>query len=215
MNISNVYLLLKGTLVTLELWVVCSLISIIFGFLIGILRCSKLRVPIISSALDAITMVLRGVPLYTQLMIFYFVLPEVLGLNLSSFISGCIALGLCSGAYASEAIRGSINTLPQTQWDASSALGYSVPSQLIHIILPQAIRNALPALVSEYSMVLKSTSMIASIGVLELTKVGTNIISRSLDPLPVCLGIGAIYLIINSILYFIGQAIERRYHVAN
>ena len=215
MNISNLNLLLKGTLVTLELWIACSLISIFFGFLVGILRCSKLRIPLISPALDTITMVLRGIPLYTQLMIFYFVLPEVLGLNLSSFLSGSIALGLCSGAYASEIIRGSINSLPQTQWDASYVLGYTVPNQLKYIILPQAIRNALPALISEYSMVLKSTSMIASIGVLELTKVGTNIISRSLDPIPVCLGVGAIYLIINSILSLIGQAIERRYHVTN
>jgi len=215
MNTSNIYLLLKGTFVTLQLWIVCSIISLIFGFITGILRCSKLRIPLISPAMDAVTMVLRGVPLYTQLMIFYFVLPAILGVNLSSFICGSIALGLCSGSYCSEVIRGSINALPQTQWDASWVLGYSAFDQLVHIILPQAMRNALPALISEYSMVLKSTSMIASIGVLELTKVGTNIISRSLDPIPVCLGVGAIYLIINSILSFIGQAIERRYHVTN
>lgn len=212
-NIIN--LLLKGTIVTLELWVASSIISIICGTLAGIVRCEKLRVPLLSRALDAITMVLRGIPLYTQLMIFYFVLPELLGINLTSFVAGSIALGLCSAAYLSEIIRGSLNTIPQTQWDASRVLGYSISNQLRHIILPQAIRNALPAIISEYSMVLKSTSMIASIGVLELTKVGTNIISRSLDPIPVCFGVGAIYLIINSVLSFIGQAIERRYNVAN
>lgn len=215
MQTSIINLLLKGTLVTLELWVTSSIISIIFGMIAGILRCSRLRIPLISQALDAITMVLRGVPLYTQLMIFYFVIPELIGINLSSFVAGSIALGLCSGAYTSEIIRGAINSLPQVQWDASWVLGYSIVNQLKHIILPQAIKNALPALVSEYSMVLKSTSIIASIGALELTKVGTNIITRSLDPIPVCLGIGAIYLIINSILSFIGQALERRYNVAN
>jgi len=148
-------------------------------------------------------------------MIFYFVVPEVIGINLSSFVAGTIALGLCSGAYMSEIIRGAINALPQTQWDASRVLGYTIANQLEHVILPQAIINALPAIISEYSMVLKSTSIIASIGALELTKVGTNIITRSLDPIPVCLGIGAIYLIINSILSYIGQAIERRYNVTN
>jgi len=215
MQANIIYLLLKGTLVTIELWIVSSLISIFFGILAGIVRCSRLRIPLVSPILDLITVVLRGVPLYTQLMIFYFVIPEVIGINLSSFVAGTIALGLCSGAYMSEIVRGAINALPQTQWDASHVLGYTIANQLKHIILPQALINVLPAIISEYSMVLKSTSIIASIGALELTKVGTNLITRSLDPIPVCLGIGAIYLIINSILSFIGQSIERRYNVAH
>jgi len=215
MQLTTLYLLFKGTLVTLELWVSCSIISIIFGTITGIFRCERLRIPLISPALDVITIVLRGIPLYTQLMIFYFVIPELLGINMSSFVAGSAALGLCSGAYTSEIVRGSINTLPQTQWDASWVLGYTIINQLWHIILPQAIKNGLPALIGEYSMVLKSTSIIASIGVLELTKIGTNIIARSLDPIPVCLGVGIIYLIINFVLSFLGRALERKYSAAN
>lgn len=206
-------LLLKGTITTFGLWILSSLISILFGVTTGILQCAKLRMTGISTLLNALSGLLRGIPLYTQLMIFYFILPEVLGINFSPFLAGSLALGLCSGAYTSEIIRGAINAIPQTQWDASWILGYSRWQQLRSIILPQAFSNALPSLINEYSMVLKSTSLIGSIGALELTKIGTNIITRTLDPVPVCLGIGAIYLVINSILSVIGKRIEERYRV--
>ncbi len=205
-------LLLQGTLTTLELWIASSCISMLFGLAVGIVRCSKMRVPILSATGDLVSLILRGIPLYAQLMIAYFVLPQILGINLSAFTTGVITLGLCSGAYASEIVRGSLNALPEGQWLASQVLGYTRSQQLRYVIMPQMFAHGLPALINEYVMTLKSTSILASIGALELTKIGTNIMYRSFEPLGVCLSIAAIYLVLTTIITGIGQLIERSFY---
>jgi His/Glu/Gln/Arg/opine family amino acid ABC transporter permease subunit len=205
-------LLLQGTLTTLELWILASTISIIFGVMVGTIRCSNLRIPGVSFVADMVTLILRGVPLYAQLMIAYFVLPHAFGISLSAFTTAIIVLGFCSGAYASEIIRGSLNSLPQGQWLAAKALGYTSQQQVRHIIVPQMFTQALPALINEYVMALKSTSIVASIGVLELTKIGTNIMYRSFEPLSICLSIAAIYLTLSVAITGIGRRVERSFH---
>lgn len=205
-------LLLQGTLTTVKLWILGSLVSIIFGLLIGTIRSSKMRFPVVSTSADIISLILRGVPLYAQLMIAYFVIPQVLGINLSAFTTGVITLGFCSGAYVSEIVRGSLNAVPEGQWLAAQALGYSRNQKLRFIIMPQMFSNALPALINEYVMTLKSTSILASIGTLELTKIGTNIMYRSFEPLGVCLSIAGIYLLLTTIIAGFGQLVERKYY---
>lgn len=205
-------LLMQGTITTLELWVASSLISVAFGFALGAIRCTKMRLPVISLIADGACLILRGVPLYAQLMIAYFVLPQALGINLSAFTTGVITLGLCSGAYASEIIRGSLNAVPEGQWLAAQVLGYTPRQQLRYIVAPQMFSHALPALINEYVMTLKSTSILASIGALELTKIGTNIMHRSFEPIGVCVTIALIYLALTTIISGIGQRIERKYY---
>ena len=204
--------LLQGTLATLKLWLAASLISIIFGLLVGTILCAKLRIPVLAQGFTIISVILRGVPLYAQLMITYFVVPQLLGINLSAFTTGVITLGLCSGAYASEIVRGSLNALPEGQWLASQVLGYTRSQQLRYIIMPQMFAHGLPALINEYVMTLKSTSILASIGALELTKIGTNIMYRSFEPLSVCLSIAAIYLVLTTLITGIGRLIERSFY---
>lgn len=203
-------LLMQGTLTTVELWILASTISCMFGLAVGTVRCARLRIAGISFTADIITVILRGVPLYAQLLIAYFILPQVCGLNLSAFTTGVITLGLCSGAYASEIFRGSFNAIPEGQWLAAQALGYSSSQQLRYIIIPQMFSHALPALVNEYVMALKSTSLVASIGVLELTKIGTNIMYRSFDPLGICLSIAVIYFALTIGITTVGKFIERK-----
>lgn len=203
-------LMLQGALTTLELWLLASGISLIFGVLTGALRSNPLRIQFVSQLLDYITVVLRGVPLYTQLILFYFALPDILGLSTSAFTAGYLVLGICSGAYTSEIVRGGINSIPQGQWAAAQALGYSRWAQLRYSIMPQVFSLTLPSLLNEYTMALKSTSIVASIGALELTKVGMNIIAHSLQPLTVCLSIGLIYLVITLLFSWLGQLLERK-----
>jgi polar amino acid transport system permease protein len=206
---STAPLLAKGAWITIEIWLCALLISLALGSVVGTLRCTKLKVRLLAPILDIITLLLRGVPLYAQLMILYFVLPELLGINFSAFSTGIIGLGICSAAYTSEIIRGALNGVPEGQWEAASALGYSPLAQIRFIIFPQALCHAMPALVNEYVMALKSTSLLASIGTLELTKVGMNIIARSLDPVAICLSIALIYLCMSWVISSIGQLIER------
>lgn len=206
-------LLINAALTTLYIWFAASCISIIVGTLTGLLRAHALRIPLASLLLDGITLILRGIPLYAQLMIIYFILPEVSLINLSSENASIIGLGLCSAAYVSETVRAGINALPTGQWDASFVLGYSPLQQLRFIVLPQAFRSILPSLMNEYNMALKSTAIVASIGTVELTKTGMNIIARSAEPLTITLAIAFIYLVLTGALSLIGQLLERKYYV--
>jgi len=208
--VNSMPLLLQGALMTLKLWAASVFFSITIGILLGVLRCQRLRVKGISKLLDTITFVLRGVPFYVQLLIAYFVLPEIIGISLSPFVTATFALGLCSAAFISQMVRAGINSIPQGQWESAYVLGYTVPQTLRYIILPQMIRNVLPAITGELDMLLKSTSIISSIGMLELTRCGMNIVAREINPVTTYLTLAVIYLLISSFLNFVSNKTERR-----
>lgn len=207
-------LLLQGTITTCKIWLCSTVISLFVGISIGTVRCSWLRTAALAVPLGILTLLLRGIPLYAQLMIVYFVLPQLTNITFSPFTAGIITLGLCSAAHVSEVIRGTLNSIPRGQWQAAQALGYTNIQQLRFIILPQAFRAALPALINEYVMVMKSTSILASIGTLELTKMSMNIMYRSFNPLGVSLSIAGIYLALTCTVSLLGQLLERKYNVS-
>jgi polar amino acid transport system permease protein len=127
-------------------------------------------------------------------------MPTMLGINIPGFLAANLALAFCSSGYTAEIVRAGINTIPAGQWEACLTLGYSLSAALRGIILPQTIRNILPALFGEFEQLLKSTSLLATIGITELTRTGMNIISRELNPLPVYLTVAGIYLLISAVL---------------
>ncbi len=204
-------LFLKGTGMTLLLWVSCSLLSLMLGLFAGTLRSTQLRIPLISPLLDGITLLLRGIPLYSQLMIAYFAVPQLIGFAPSALLTGILTLGFCSGAYASELIRNGYNTIDKGQWLAAQALGYARWQQVRYIIGPQMLQKTFPALVNEYLMVLKSTALLGAIGIIEVTKIGTNVMYKTFQPIPVCLAVAAIYLILAALLTLFANWIERSY----
>ncbi len=206
-------LLVQGTITTCKLWIVSTAISLVIGIGIGTVRCSWLRTAALAVPLGILTLLLRGIPLYAQLMLVYFVLPQLTSITFSPFTAGVITLGLCSAAHVSEIIRGTLNSIARGQWQAAHALGYTNMQQLRYIIVPQMFRAALPALTSEYVMVMKSTSILASIGTLELTKMSMNIMYRSFNPLGVSLSIAGIYLVLTCAVSAFGQLLERKYNV--
>lgn len=205
-------LFMKGTGMTILLWISSSLLSLTFGLLTGTLRSNQLRVPLLSQLLDGLTMLLRGVPLFAQLMIAYFAIPQLLGIAPSALITGIATLGLCSGAYASELIRNGYNTIDRGQWLAAQALGYSRWQQVRYIIGPQMCKQIFPSLANEYLMVLKSTALLGAIGIVEVTKIGTNVMYQTYNPLPVCFVVAAIYLGLSAILSALSTWIERSYY---
>lgn len=204
-------LLLQGIENTLFLWLVAGLISLSFGAFFGILRCRRMRVPLLSPALDTITFVLRGIPFYVQLLLAYFVLPNLLNINLSPMVAGVLSLGLCSAAYTSQTVRAGINTLVDEQWESALVLGLKKTQTLWHVIMPQTLRSVLPTLCGELDMLLKSTSIISAIGVLELTRAGQNIIASEMHVVSIYLIIALMYLAISSLLNFGLSMIEKRY----
>lgn len=208
-------LLLKGTALSLQIFAMASLFSLVLGSIMGSLMCRQLRWRWFSSAIEGITFVLRAVPFYVQLLIAYFVLPDLLGIELEAFTAAVIALSLCSAGYVAQIVRGGLNSIPKEQWEAAYSLGYSVINSLRFIIFPQLFSHILPALTGEFDALLKSTAILASIGLLELTRMGMNIVSREMDPLPIYLAVAGFYVGISAIINFISKKIEKRFRYVN
>ena len=207
--------LLKGLGLSLQIFAIASLLSLVLGSVMGSVTCRRLRCRWISCAIEGITFILRAVPVYVQLLIAYFVLPDLLGLELEAFTAAIIALSLCSAAYTAQIVRGGLNALPNEQWEAAHTLGYSVIDSLRFIIFPQLLKNILPALTGEFDALLKSTAILASIGLLELTRMGMNIVSREMDPLPIYLAVAGLYVGISGIINIISRKLEKRLRYAN
>ena len=195
--------------VTLQAAAVAIFIGFLFGMLFGILNSEKVKIKGLSQIIDFYVLIIRGTPLYVQILIFYFALPDLLGINLSPFIAGCLALGCNSIAYVTEITRGGINSIPDGQWEASYVLGYSFGQTLWYIILPQMLKNSIPILTGEAAVLLKDTSLLSVIGMVEMTKVGMNINARMLQPMPVYLTIAFLYLLMTTAITLISKKIEK------
>jgi len=203
-------LLLQGTFITFGAWIACGIISIVIGTIMGILSCRYLTSTRWGTIIRCYTFIAKGIPAYVQILIAYFVLPALLGINIPGFIAAIGALAFCSSGYVTEIIRSGINTVPRGQWDACFVLGYPLKATLFRVILPQTFNNVLPNLLGELEQLLKSTSLLATIGITELTRTGMNIISRELNPIPIYLMIACIYLLFSAVLQLIIIYIEKK-----
>jgi polar amino acid transport system permease protein len=116
---------------------------------------------------------------------------------------------MCSSGYVAQIVRGGINAIPAVQWEIAWTLGYTKRQTLFHVILPQMIRNVLPAFNNELDSLLKSTSIVSSIGLLELTRIGMNLVSREMEPVPIYLMVALFYLSLSAIFNLIGRFLER------
>jgi polar amino acid transport system permease protein len=201
-------LLMQGASMSLQLWLSAVMISLSIGGLCGILQSNRLRTSS-SVLLDWGTFVFRGVPFFVQLLIAYFVLPDIFGVDVPVFVAASCSLGLCSAAYVSQIVRTGINSVPVGQWEAAMVLGYST-FQAVRFIIPQMLRNVLPAIIGECDQLLKSTAIVSSIGVLELTGAAKNIVAREMHPITMYLAIALIYLAMSSVLLLLANIIERR-----
>ena len=200
--------ILKGIWVTLKF----VIISIIFGFLVGtILSLFKISH---NRALnwigDIYTSIFRGTPLILQLMIIYFAIPQLTGYDISPFLSSILAFGLNSSAYVSEIIRAGIQAVDKGQTEAAQALGIPYRLMMKDLILPQAFKNILPALMNEFITLTKESALVSTIGYLDLMRraqvVGADTY-RNFEPL---IFVGLIYWILVMVLTMAGKIVERR-----
>ena len=193
-------LLVQGAWLTIQILLISGVLSLCLGMFFGVFTCHRLRICFVGELFDGITFILRAVPFYVQLLIVYFVLPDVFNIDLSPFIASVLALGVCSSGYVTQVVRCGINSIPTEQWEAAYTLGYSTFSCVRYIIYPQMIRNVLPALTNELDSLLKSTAILSSIGLLELTRMGMNIVSREMEPMAIYLVLAVFYTLISGIL---------------
>jgi His/Glu/Gln/Arg/opine family amino acid ABC transporter permease subunit len=203
-------LLVQGTAMSMLSWLLAGCASICIGTVLAILSCKYAQYTYAARAIACYTFIAKGVPVYVQILIAYFVLPSMLGINLSPFIAGNLALAFCSSGYVTEIIKSGFNAIPEGQWQAACVLGYSPAQAMKRIMLPQALKIVLPTLFGELEQLLKSSSLLATIGILELTRSGMNIISRELNPIPVYLSVAAIYLLFSAVLVCIKTIVIKR-----
>lgn len=152
--------------------------------------------------------IIRGTPVILQLMIIYYVIFK--SVDISVVLVGVLAFGINSGAYVSEIIRAGIQSISDGQTEAGYALGLNYKQVMQYIVLPQAIRNILPALGNEFITLLKETSVGAYIGIIELTKASDIIASRTYDYFFPLILIAIIYLIMTLGLSKLVNMLERR-----
>jgi His/Glu/Gln/Arg/opine family amino acid ABC transporter permease subunit len=203
-------LLRAGMTMTFIAWIMAGTISLIVGTVLGVMSCRYLASTRWNRVIKGYAFVAKGIPAYVQILLAYFVIPAFLGISISGFWAAVGALAFCSSGYVTEIVRAGINTISRGQWDACLVLGYPLKDSLVRVILPQTGKNILPALFGELEQLLKSTSLLATIGITELTRTGMNIMSRELNPLPIYLLIACLYLLFSGVLQAISIFIERR-----
>ncbi|MTH77913.1 amino acid ABC transporter permease [Paracoccus aestuariivivens] len=188
-----------------------SFLGIGLGLILGALICAARLSPYAILRRFAAVWVsfLRGVPLLVQLLVFYYALP-VIGLDVPAFVAAIVTVGICASAYISEIWRGAINALPRGQSEAAIAIGMSPRDVWSRVVLPQAVSLSLPALINELILLVKASSLVSVVGILEITRSSQAQAATTFRPLEVYLAAACIYLMINLCLAALGRYLEHR-----
>lgn len=199
---------LNGAGITLLFGISAVVCGTILGFIVNLGNMSKFV------WLRAITKfyisIFRGTPSLIQLYICFYGIPLLLGFNVNAYAAGIIALSLNSSAYVAEIFRSGIQSVDNGQTEASRALGFSRQYTLWHIVFPQALKNVLPAIGNEFISLIKESSIISLIGIVDITQV-SNLLKASTYRVFESLIIAAlIYYVITTVLSFAIRFMEKR-----
>lgn len=188
-----------------------SVLGIALGLALGALICASTFSPWrwLKSAAAVWVSFFRGVPLLVQLLVMFYLLP-VAGINVPAMVAAVLTVGLCSSAYIAEIWRGAINALPRGQAEAAVAIGMTPRTVWTRIILPQAIRLSLPALVNELILLVKASSLVSVVGIFDITRASQAQAATTFRPLEVYIAAACIYLAINLCLAVLGRFTEHR-----
>ena len=199
--------LLKGTMVSIALWLITVSMGFVIGTLLGIGQCRgpKYLRPIIA----AYVWLIQGTPMIVQIGFIYYVLPT-LGITFSNFWTAGLAIGINSSAYVSQIIRSGINAVAPGTIEAAHVLGFSRTQTAWYIILPQAVYMVLPALGNEGTTLIKDTSLASIIGVMELYKTAIGFINQTYDVVTLFIMLAIIYLTLTSGFSIAMSLIQKR-----
>lgn len=195
--------------------VLLTLASLVCGSVIGLVFAILRIVPFRPANILAILYVnlIQGTPLLGQLFVFFFGL-SIIGLDVGAWPAAVTAFSLYAGAFLAEIWRGSLQSVPRTQWEASASLALTYVQRLRYVIIPQALRISIPPTVGFIVQLIKNTSLAAIIGFVELTRAGQIINAVTFAPLKVYLTVAAIYFVICFSLSYASQGLERKLHVS-
>jgi polar amino acid transport system permease protein len=173
-GLTNLKFLLSGMGVTIYISVISIIISMILGFIVAIPSLAKNK--FLTYINITYVEIVRAIPLLVLILWVYYGLPIMTGLSFSPFTSGIIALAISESAFQAEIFRAGINSIKKAQWEAGSSLGLNFYKRLRLVILPQAIKNILPALGNQFVYVLKMSSLVSIIGIADLTRKANELV---------------------------------------
>lgn len=196
---------------TLRITFFAVLIGIVLGFLVAVIRSTyekthKLKV--LNAVCGIYLTVIRGTPVVVQLMIAYFVIFVVV--NPGMLVTAILAFGINSGAYVAEIFRSGISSIERGQFEAGRSLGFNYSQTMWYVIMPQAFKNVVPTLANEFIVLLKETSVAGYIGLMDLTKGGDIIKSRTYSAFMPLVAVAIIYLVMVMAFTYLVKLLERR-----
>ncbi len=198
--------LLQGAFITVEITAVALLLGCLMGLLAGIGRLKPER-RVIYALCTGYVAAIRGTPLLVQLFLLFFGLPQF-GILLPAFFCGVIGLGIYSGAYVSEIVRGAIQSVDRGQMEAARSLGMSYGTAMRSIILPQALVRMIPPLGNEFIALIKNSALVSLLTIHDLMHEGQKIISVSYRSLEVYLAIAVLYFVLTGLTTLALRRIE-------
>jgi len=207
----NLPYLLGGLGVTLDTALLVILGGTAFGLGLGILRTGRPGAVRLLAA--GYIEIIRGTPLLVVLFFVYFGLPPVIGYRLSAYEAAVIGFILFIGAYIAEDYRSGLGAVPQQQREGALALGLTPRQAMRHVVLPQAVRQMIPALFNQFVRLVKFTSVAAVIGVTELTGAALAVNAREFQPVPIITTLAASYFVLCALLSLVGRWLNRRYAI--
>ena len=207
-GLTNLKFLLSGLTTTIYISIVSIIISMILGFVVAIPSLAKNK--FLTYINIGYVEIVRAVPLLVLILWIYYGLPIMTGISFSPFVSGIVALAISESAFQAEIFRAGINSIKKAQWEAGSSLGLNFFKRLRLVILPQAIKNILPALGNQFVYVLKMSSLVSIIGIGDLTRKANELVVTTYRPLEIYTFLILEYLVLILIVSFFVRGLERK-----
>ncbi len=205
--------MVKGMSITIQV----SLISIIVGMGLGLVSCllTLAKVPVLSFLAHAYVWVIRGTPMIVQALFIYFGTPQIIRLFIDDFritpiMAGIITLSLNAGAYLSEIYRSGIQAVSKGQVEAARSLGLSASKTMAKVVLPQALKIVSPALVNQFIITVKDSSILTVIGLSETVNQANQYVSANWNYFATYFWVGVVYLIVISSLMLFSKYVEKK-----
>ena len=204
--------LLDGFLMTVYLSAASMFLSLLLGIISAVLQSSKIIVLRYLSRLY-VTFI-RGTPLIMQIYLFFYIVGTALGIE-NRFICGVLILSLFEGAYIAEIIRGSLLSMDATQLEAAKAVGFTKKQITTLVVLPQLTARTLPALTGQFASIIKDSSLLSIIAVIELTQTMREITATNFKLFECYLFLGVLYLLLTLPISLVSKRLEKRFSHAN
>jgi len=204
--------LIDGFLMTVYLSAASLVLSLIIGIISAVLQSSKILFLCYLSRFYVT--IIRGTPLLVQIYLFYYIVGTAIGVD-NRFISGVLILSVFEGAYIAEIIRGSLLSMDNTQLEAAKSVGFTKKQIITLVILPQLIARTLPALTGQFASIIKDSSLLSVIAMIEITQTMREISATNYQFFECYLLLGVLYLILTLPLSYVSKRLEKRFSYEN